>query len=117
MFSRETLKRNLIPGIFLKMIFKRRNSNEIGINLKNLAYEHRNIRMRQTNLKTHRVNLQNFSKYKLGEHYQLANSLQEKNMPIYKQQIKASMLTEKNNSNFIYNKKFLKSKPNGFDSL
>ena len=56
-------------------MLKRQNSTEAGINLKNLTYSHRKIRMQQTNYQAHRVNILNFSKFKLGEHYQLAHSI------------------------------------------
>lgn len=95
----------------MKIIFKRRNSNEIGINLKNLGYSHRNIRMRQTNIQTHRVNILNFSKYNLGEHYQLANSEYSKKLKQNQRNKDSTSSLLKRTPNFRYNKKFTTSKP------
>lgn len=72
----------------------------------NLGYSHRNTRMRQTNIQTHRVNILNFCKYNLGEHYQLANSEHSKKLRQNQRNKDSPSSLQKRTPNFRNNKKF-----------
>ncbi len=70
---------------------KRRNSTEIGMQLKQLTFKGSERKMKmQVNLNAKRV--WNFSHFRLGEHYQLAHSIN------VREDLKASMSTEKKKS-------------------
>lgn len=52
-------------------MLKRRDSAEIGVQPKQFSMR----KMKKKNMHSHRINVVNFSKFRMGEHYQLAQSI------------------------------------------